>query len=487
MVPVPNAVPKRHLHNEHDLTFRLLADPTAWRERVVEKIVIDDADDVRVISSYQIRLPLRLIQAAWPSCRSGDHVRVLLPLTTRPKGVLLDVDLHGVPGQHCALLLKHQLARLQTDYVAWAAAERCGDQHLLVADPLIYAISAYSPSIWQAHATLGNRWGERRMAEYLTDGLGFDVTEDVVRDLRAAARPIEERIGAASPVRRTKDSVARNLLRCLPFTESSPGDIDEVSSWVDAFGEMVDAVDDKTKLEIAGYGQHWDVIVDTTVPVDVPTKIQLSTKRPWHDPVAQRSQWIRAQNTAAQRVMLGDAQSGHAEVHLNDHGVRLAARPHLRAPDGRRVKIPTVDAVRWTDDTISVYAAGEDVPAFLDMNVRMALRTPMRVFLWLLVGLGIFSFALAFLVDVENFFADAPALLVVPIAGSILLSRPATGVAERLQRVLRGAIVAVVLLVCCVLVARWAVRVLVSDEEPTQEEESETVAWMDAARDTPLL
>ncbi len=419
MVLVPSAVPIRHLHNQYDLTFRLLADPTAWRERVVEKIVIEDADDVRVMSSYQIRLPLRLIQAAWPSCRSGDYVRVLLPLTTRPKGVLLDVDLHGVPGQHCALLLKHQLARLQTDYVAWVAAARSEKSVLLEPDPLMYAISAYSPSIWKEHAEFGNRSGERRMAKYLTDGLGFEVTEDVVRAMRETAQPIEEQ-----------------------------------------FGAMVETVDDATRREIAGYGRHWSVIVDTVMPVDVPTKIQLSTKRPWHDPNARRFRWWTVQNTATQRAMLGDAQSGHAEVHLNDHGVRLAARPRLRDPSGRSIKIPAVDDVRWTDDTISVYAAGDDAPAHVDMNVRMALRSPFRAFLRLLIVFGFFSFAVACLVDVENLLADAPALLVVPIAGSILLARPASGVAERLQRKLRAAVFLVVLLVCAVLMVRWGTRVV---------------------------
>ena len=460
MVSVPSAVPIRHLHNEHDLTFRLLADPTAWRERVVEKMVIEDADDVRVTSSYQIRLPLRLIQAEWPACRSGDYVRVLLPLTTRPKGVLLDVDLHGVAGQHCALLLKHQLARLQTDYVAWAAAARSEESVLVEPDPLMYAISAYSPSIWKEHAEFGDRSGERRMAKYLTDGLGFEVTEDVVRAMRETAQPIEEQIAAVSEVSRPKDSVAENLLRCLPFTESRPDGITEVSNWIEQFGAMVETVDDATRREIAGYGRHWSVVVDTVMPVDVPTKIQLSTKRPWHDPNARRFRWWTVQNTAAQRAMLGDAQSGHAEVHLNDHGVRLAAPPRLRDPSGRSIKIPAVDDVRWTDDTISVYAAGDDAPAHVDMKVRMALRSSFRAFLWLLIGFGFFSFAVALLGDVENLLADAPALLVVPIAGSILLARPASGVAERLQRKLRAAVFLVVLLVCAVLMARWGTRVV---------------------------
>ena len=430
-------------------------------------MAIEDAGHTRVTSSYQIRLPLDLVQFAWPSCSSGDLVRVLVPLTKRPKGVLLDVDLKGLDGYHCALLLKHQLARLQADYIRWNSAGATGSDEFSDDQPLMYAISAYSPSIWKAHAVLGNRWGERRMAAYLSDELGLEVTEDVVRLLRAAVQPVEERLSAASLVRRPSSSAAENLLRCLPFAESSPREIDEVTEWIERFEQMVESVDDETRSEIAGYGNHWDVIVDTVVPVDVPAKIQLSTKRPWHDPVAQRFQWWQAQNTAAQRVMLGDAQSGHAEVHLNDHGVRLAAQPRLVAPDGRKAKIPTIDEVRWTDDTFSVYAAGDDAPAFVDIRVRMALRSPMRIFLWLLVGLGIFSSVLALMVDVEDLPAEAPALLVVPIAGAILLSRPATGVAERLQRKLRGTMVVVVAVVCIALVARWAVRTSVPTEEPT--------------------
>lgn len=479
MTPMPGIAPVKHLHNEHDITFQLLADPTAWRERVVEKIAIEDADDVRVTSSYQLRLPLRLVQTAWPACKSGDLVRLLLPLTTRPKGVLLDVDLQGLHGHHCQLLLKHQLARLQSDYIAWVAARR-SDSHGPFSDqPLMYAISAYSASIWEAHATFGNRSGERRMSNYLSDGLGLAVEQEAVRDLRAAVQPIEEELAKAAPIGRSMGSAAENLLRCLPFAESSPRDIDEVFDWIEQLRLTVDSIDYETRREISGYGRHWDVIVDTTVPVDVPTKVQLSTKRPWHDPVAQRSRLPIFQNTAAQRVMLGDAQSAHAEIHLNDHGVRLAARPRLRAPDGRSVKIPAVDAVRWTDDTISVYASGDDAPAFVDLSVLMALRSPMRAFLWLLVGLGAVSIAVALAFDAGDLLAEAPALLVVPIAGSILLSRPATGVAERLQRRLRGTILFVALCICAVLVARWATRTIAPGEEPKP-----TAAVSSAARFT---
>ena len=167
----------RHLHNQQEITFRLLADPWRWRERVVEKLTIEDADDVAVTSSYQIRLPQDLIQDWVPEAEPGSLVRVLLPLTTRYNDVLLDVDLVGPEGQHCALLLKHQLARLQANYMAWAArSKHDANRPLEDADELLYAISAYSPAIWNRFwvQSFGRR--ESVLCDYLSRGLGLRVT-----------------------------------------------------------------------------------------------------------------------------------------------------------------------------------------------------------------------------------------------------------------------------------------------------------------------
>ena len=206
---MPDTALVKHLHNEHELAFTLLDDPTSWRERVVEKVVVEDADYVSVSSSYQIRLPSRVIRRWYPDVETGTLIRLLLPLTTRHKAVLLDVDLVASPGHHCALLLKHQLARVQTNYMTWAARpRRDGLLDLPDADEMLYAISAYSPAIWDhflaedlsraemlgyaagafrsasGNRGLAQRRGrkQRLLADYLSSGLALQVNEDQVRE-----------------------------------------------------------------------------------------------------------------------------------------------------------------------------------------------------------------------------------------------------------------------------------------------------------------
>ncbi len=215
-----------HLHNHHELTFKLMDDPTRWRERVVEKIVIEDADDVRVTSSYQIRLPLGLVQGVWPSCGSGDLVRILLPLTTRPKGVLLDVDLKGTEGHHCALLLKHQLARLQANFVRWVANAPPGESLASMdADEVLYAISAYSPTIWNQHVAELRNESPQTLAEYLRFGLRLDIRLDDVRHWSELVAPASELLAASMGTAMDLQSAVAHVPRCLPFVEHRPATV----------------------------------------------------------------------------------------------------------------------------------------------------------------------------------------------------------------------------------------------------------------------
>ena len=482
-----------HLHNEREFTYELLADPMQWRERVVERVAVEDADYVTVSSSYQVRLPLRLVRRRLPTAESGDLVRLLLPLTTRHKGVLLDVDLVASSGHHCALLLKHQLARLQTDYIAWAArppADAVGP--LCDADELLYAMSAYSPAAWDqlvarrmgfviaalaaipSHSIAIAVWNQlarklsernpRMLAGYLSASLGFSVDEDQVRIWQeilgpaeaSLQRSLERREPTTSQERVDPRSTAVHLLRCLPFAERLPEDVDAATEWLARFTAFVGASDTSTRALVAGYGQRWDVVVDTVIPVDVPTKVQMRTKRPWHDDAVPHRPLLPLPGTITQRVMIGDAQSGHAEVHLADHDVRIAASPRVTDPGGAKVRIPRLSALRWTDDMVSVYATGRDAPAFVDLRVRLGLHNSTHWFLWLLIAATAVS--LPFLATAEAAFSldDNVALLLLPLAGAILLARPATGASQRVQRPLRLALLILVAVAMLAAVLRPA-------------------------------
>lgn len=469
MAQAPPQAAVAHLHNDLELTHRLLAEPTRWRERVVEKLVIEDADDVAVTSSYQVRLPLDLVRSSLPSAQPGTLVRLLLPLTRRHKAVLLDVDLAGVGGHHCALLLKHQLARLQANYMAWAARPAAHDGAPLVdAEEMLYAISAYSPAAWDVlrAESLGRR--SRLLAEYLSLGLGFPVSAGQVSRWSELVESAAALLSDALSQREWADrrSAATHPLRCLPFSSRRPAHPEMVTEWLERFVRLVHDADAASRSLIAGYGQHWDVVIDTVIPVDVPTKIQLRTKRPWHDgAVPRRPLWL-PMGTVTQRVMLGDAQSGHAEVHVADHDVRILRPPQVADPLRKRVGIPRMSALRWTDDKASIYLAGEDAPAFVDLRLKLGLRRPTRSFLWLLILACGASLPLAAAVEGSDLLGRSTALFVLPLASAILLARPATGVAQRLQRRLRGTLIAVVAAVAAVVAVRLAVHTLVPAVDP---------------------
>lgn len=492
-----------HLHNEQTLTFELLANPTQWRERVVEKVVVEDADYVSVSSSYQIRLPLRLVRHWMPEVESGALVRLLLPLTTRRKAVLLDVDLAASPGHHCALLLKHQLARLQTNYMTWAARPLSGaSAGLQDADELLYGISAFSPAIWdhfvaedlspaellgaavgayrplagnhRSPRSLGRQ--RRLLADYLSRGLALDINEEQVREWIELVEPTQQLLGES--LRQTADprSAANDLLRCLPFCETRPHGIDAVTDWLERFVSFTEECDNATRARVAAYGQHWDVVADTVVPVDVPTKIQLRTTRPWHDgAIPGRRPSLRA-GLITQRVMIGDAQSGHAEVHLADHDVQVKEPPRVSDPKGRMIGVPRLSALRWTPDKVSIYVSGRDAPAFADLRLRLGLHWPTRVFLWLLIVATAASLPLLTDVGSSGSLRESAALLVLPLAGAILLARPATGASRRLQHRLRVLLLVVVALAALAAALGSAERATESDRRPAPSSTTPTSA-----------
>ena len=106
--PAPGPPTAIDLRSVHELTFRLLDDARSWRERLVHEIVLGDSDHVRASSAYQVRLPLELVHEFAPEARAGEMVQLLLPLTIRPKELMLDVSLTGPNGVPCSLLLREE-------------------------------------------------------------------------------------------------------------------------------------------------------------------------------------------------------------------------------------------------------------------------------------------------------------------------------------------------------------------------------------------
>lgn len=140
--------------------------------------------------------------------------------------------------------------------------------------------------------------------------------------------------------------------------------------------------------------------------------------------------------------------------------MRVKKPPRVVDPMLRRVGIPALSALRWTDDRVSIYTAGKDSPAFADLHLRLGLRRPTLAFLWLLILASTASLPLAIVVESSDLLSRSMALLVLPLAGAILLARPATGAAHRLQRRFRGWLVLATAAVTLTVVLRLVVHAL---------------------------
>lgn len=169
-----------------DLTFALLDDTRAWRQRAVYDIVLRDSDHVDASVTYQVLLPIELVRRFEPRAAIGDAVRLRLPLTVRAKQILLNVGFEGADGHRATLLLRSEIAEMQAHYLAHV------DSSPLQAQPLggaLWAgVSAMTPFGWRRHAQRVEQQASstglpsavassrhEAMAAHLTAELGFHV------------------------------------------------------------------------------------------------------------------------------------------------------------------------------------------------------------------------------------------------------------------------------------------------------------------------
>ncbi len=183
----------KDLSANRDLLFQMLDDTWVWKVRLSHELVIRDADHVSSIATYVIRIPLDLVQAHEPKVKAGELIRVIIPLVSRPKGLLLDAKFSCSTGVCPQLLLRNDIAEIEAAYVAHLA------RHTLAIDPpemdTITGICSYVSGMWDHSVATERRWLERRgepegrhllraLKRYLDEGvLGFRVTEDELEDL----------------------------------------------------------------------------------------------------------------------------------------------------------------------------------------------------------------------------------------------------------------------------------------------------------------
>lgn len=127
--------------------MRLLDEPWAWRQRLTEEIELAAARHARVTSAYQVELPPGLVRPR-VGRREPAAVRVLLPVTTRPKGLLFRFEVTGPDGSPANLLRRIDIAAFQAEYLTRLVLTSKARHYFEgLPDGLFEAISVFTPAL----------------------------------------------------------------------------------------------------------------------------------------------------------------------------------------------------------------------------------------------------------------------------------------------------------------------------------------------------
>ena len=470
----PASAPFIDLVDRRDLTFALLDDTKAWRERAVHEIVLRDSDHVDVSTAYQVRLPVDVIRRYEPTVRPGDRVRLLLPFTIRPKQLLLNVNFSGVKGEPCALLPRARDSELQAAYLTHLDSEALGDQPLL--DNLWRGVSAYTVRAWRKHRNdtqprtwrrllpgYHNLWQERALTAYLNADLALDIdATDIARWLNSI-EDARKRLVSALGEGEDRESSSECILLAIPFMPVRPDTLQEIEDLVEHFCATVPRMNDRSLRALAEYGRRWEAILETVIPVGQACSVKLSEQRPWIGvPPASRSAGPLDAATWSdldQMLALGEAQTTHIEIRAADHDVVLH-HPRITDLVDQRESVAVVEA-RETQDAIALYAAGSDERRFARVRVQARVRRGHRILVSWLLGLMIAAGLVAYQLPSDDQLVESLALLTFPLtlAGAVVLWRETTSLAERLLRPWRTWLVIGISWMWAIALARLLLRV----------------------------
>lgn len=359
---------------------------------------------------------------------------LVLPLTTRPKAPIFDLDL-SAPGE----LGAHLLTRLKT-----AAYEAEQLLHLLDASDsavamrqglsvdLLQAICAFTPGRFLEVAKEYSFSRPLAIAQYLYDGLGLTVRPmahevgEWLTHLEPAAARLSEALGEPP----CRDSSSENVLLALPDMRNAPTSARQVAALVAAYAAGIGAAateeDERVLSTLCEYGRRYEVLVAATVPIARRFTLSMAESRPLNR---------RARGWTVQRFALGDAASGHMEARVVDPSVAFGSF-HVRDLSGVRIGLGRLESARKTTETIALYGSDPDRPYYAEVWIKLRLASFIR---WGTALLGVLSLCAAvavFFVPRDSLYVERLALLVVPttLATAVVLTREQSALANQLQR-----------------------------------------------------
>lgn len=409
----------------------LWEDRVAWQHRLVYRIELITTTHARVSAGYQVVVRREDVElSGFPV--DGRQLRGLLPLTWRPKELLLNLAITSSSQEPVHLLTRADIAGLQSGLFL----EFLSDTDLVLdvdwegIRDVVEAIARFMPRRARAAADLDENSSlaettarlrdPTMLARFLTAETGIVVTSSVVEDWARSLRGVEARISAALGGPASSESSSENFI--LALSELPALDVLTLSAAVRLYCRLVLALVAWQENPLLGFlarlGREWTVIVDIQVDLDRPMTVTMSDDRPLIARGAPR-------DTFQVPVPLEDAGSLHVETQLLDPSAFLKDVKLLGA-DGE-TQLPLSDDVRETHDRHAVYLSAWPRPAHGIAQIRVGLTSDVQRTNRFVLALAVAALVLATLVESN---ADTLALLVIPttLAVSVVQVRERTSI-----------------------------------------------------------
>lgn len=435
-------------------TLVLLDDTLAWRQRLVEQIELSQLR-ARVRCSYQVEIPPLTVQPFLEG-RDAEFVKVLLPLTTRPKRLLTGFDLRGANGSPAHLLQRSSIAAIEAEYVGVAARSSPATEAstLLDAD-LLAAICVFTPGLAKELRSEA-RPGDKQYGAFLEAGLGFDVPLAALRRWRSLELRVSKQICDALGEPPDWLSSAEQPALALPFMEQPPLDVAAVDEVLERFLALVETLsdaDDEYLLSLIGeYGRRWEMIIETALPLNEPATIRMAEDRPMD-----RERWGWSRHA----ISLGDASSYHAEVTVSDPNLEFIGEPSVRTQQGDELDRPHIEGARLVRGSVAIYSSHPERTYYGELRCRLRPSRDLRYATRGVALILIPALLLGLFVDPRRAGGDVVGEMGVvavatTLAVALLLIRESTPLASALLRTTRSLVLVGMLAVWSVVVLRIA-------------------------------
>lgn len=478
--PVNPSAPPIDLRRS-EVFYAMLLDPWPWRQRCVERLTLGHAHHVEVSNRYQILLESEALPVE-EGTAPDSAVRLLVPLSTRPKQPLFGFDLHGPEGHPISLLTRREIAALQQGLISYMLAPSKLSVRLATDWPeaLLDSIFRFIPDLFhhtEQDVARGHRLTHKRRLlayqRFLLSQSGIRLSTEEVAECMDMQNSIAERLALALGEAPCWYSSAEQPLLAIPSMSSDqrPTDGEGVLSLLRGYMEGIALADqeglDSILAVLAEYGRRWQVVVDTVVSLDQRHSVGTTEYRPFESveqsptsvQMVRRVAGAFRQQEVKHRIELLDAPSVHCEVRSSDHRVEVG-RYTIEAPDGEKLAFPFWEGVRHTPEFLSFYTSEAQGPAWGTLIVGLRpvahVRWPTRFILFLTVSAVIVAASVEFRQPAQLLSMFALLSFPTTFAVTLLLLREGSGLSARLQVPVRLGLTALTAVLWVVVLVRTA-------------------------------